>query len=339
MTKEKKLYLTAGFLSIVSILLGFIAFSIIIVCTPLHTLLLKGNSTHEYKLYDYEDPIVPIIEDPNQVSLLKDFHSALESFPEYTFLEKINQSLDIQYFCGSESFAPDNINIFEHDGTNYITVNQLLLNKEAFNAERIPLHCGNGFDETSYIVSPDYHISVILGSNYLKYFNIGDVISALNYYEVPTYMVVQGFAEKGACATVNGVTIDLDNYIITASPLFNFMPESFDETRYHGLLYFQKLCLGAEHDSFDGGVLILEREIQMPALVMPRKAGNLPTDDQIVQRVALLQYALCQPVQAGYIDVVGHAPHSLAARIEMPMALSLANFPGTKCAFGTRFVT
>lgn len=109
MTKEKKLYLTAGFLSIVSILLGFIAFSIIIVCTPLHTLLLKGNSTHEYKLYDYEDPIVPIIEDPNQVSLLKDFHSALESFPEYTFLEKINQSLDIQYFCGSESFAPDNI--------------------------------------------------------------------------------------------------------------------------------------------------------------------------------------------------------------------------------------
>lgn len=99
MTKEKKLYLTAGFLSIVSILLGFIAFSIIIVCTPLHTLLLKGNSTHEYKLYDYEDPIVPIIEDPNQVSLLKDFHSALESFPEYTFLEKINQSLDIQYFC------------------------------------------------------------------------------------------------------------------------------------------------------------------------------------------------------------------------------------------------
>lgn len=241
MTKEKKLYLTAGFLSIVSILLGFIAFSIIIVCTPLHTLPLKGNSTHEYKLYDYEDPIVPIIEDPNQVSLLKDFHSALESFPEYTFLEKINQSLDIQYFCGSESFAPDNINIFEHDGTNYITVNQLLLNKEAFNAERIPLHCGNGFDETSYIVSPDYHISVILGSNYLKYFNIGDVISALNYYEVPTYMVVQGFAEKGACATVNGVTIDLDNYIITASPLFNFMPESFDETRYHGLLYFQKI--------------------------------------------------------------------------------------------------
>lgn len=115
---------------------------------------------------------------------------------------------------------------------------------------------------------------------------------------------------------------------------------SVDEHQ-HTVLRFevQKLCLGAEHDSFDGGVLILEREIQMPALVMPRKAGNLPADDQIVQRVALLQYALCQPVQAGYIDVVGHAPHSLAARIEMPMALSLENFPGTKCAFGTRFVT
>ena len=115
---------------------------------------------------------------------------------------------------------------------------------------------------------------------------------------------------------------------------------SVDEHQ-HTVLRFevQKLCLGAEHDSLDGGVLILEREIQMPALVMPRKAGNFPADDQIVQRVALLQNALCQPVQAGYIDVVGHAPHSLAARIEMPMALSLANFPGTKCAFGTRFVT
>ena len=77
----------------------------------------------------------------------------------------------------------------------------------------------------------------------------------------------------------------------------------------------------------------------MPALVMAGKAGNLPADDQIIERVALGQYLFGQSVQAGYIDVVGHAPHSLAAKIEIPMALSLANRPGTKCAPGTRVVT
>ena len=35
-------------------------------------------------------------------------------------------------------------------------------------------------------------------------------------------------------------------------------------------------------------------------------------------------------VEAGYIDVVCHAPCSLAARMDTPMALSLANLPGTK---------
>ena len=198
MTKEKKLYLTAGFLSIVSILLGFIAFSIIIVCTPLHTLLIKvtRHMNTSFMIMKTQSFLLSKIESGIVVKRLS-FSAGI--FSGIYIFRKINQSLDIQYFCGSESFAPDNINIFEHDGTNYITVNQLLLNKEAFNAERIPLHCGNGFDETSYIVSPDYHISVILGSNYLKYFNIGDVISALNYYEVPTYMVVQGFAEKCLC--------------------------------------------------------------------------------------------------------------------------------------------
>ena len=34
--------------------------------------------------------------------------------------------------------------------------------------------------------------------------------------------------------------------------------------------------------------------------------------------------------QGGYIDVFGHALISLAARMDTPMALSLANLPGTK---------
>ena len=76
----------------------------------------------------------------------------------------------------------------------------------------------------------------------------------------------------------------------------------------------------------------------MPAFVVPDKAGNFAADDDIVQRVALRQHLLGQTVEVGYLYKVGHAPHSLAASTAMPMALSLANFAGTKRASGRRAV-
>ena len=74
----------------------------------------------------------------------------------------------------------------------------------------------------------------------------------------------------------------------------------------------------------------------MAAFVVAHKTRDLAADDQIVQRLALGKHLPGQAVQAGYIDVVCHAPCSLAARIDTPMALSLANLPGTNRAPGTR---
>ena len=85
-----------------------------------------------------------------------------------------------------------------------------------------------------------------------------------------------------------------------------------------------------EHHAFDRGALILEREIAMAALVMPGKIGDFPADNQIIQRFTLFQNLLCQQIERCYIDKVGHCPTSLAARMETPMALSLAKRPGTK---------
>ena len=68
----------------------------------------------------------------------------------------------------------------------------------------------------------------------------------------------------------------------------------------------------------------------MAAFVMARKVGNLAADGEVIQWFALLQHLFSQQVQGGYIDVFGHALISLAARMDTPMALSLANLPGTK---------
>ena len=68
----------------------------------------------------------------------------------------------------------------------------------------------------------------------------------------------------------------------------------------------------------------------MAAFVMARKVGNLAADDEVIQWFALLQHLFSQQVQGGYIDVFGDALISLAARMDTPMALSLANLPGTK---------
>ena len=108
----------------------------------------------------------------------------------------------------------------------------------------------------------------------------------------------------------------------------------------HPVLRFkrQKPRLTAEHHRLDPGVFVLEGKVDMPAFVVPDKAGNFAADDDIVQRVALRQHLLCQAVEVGYLYKVCHTPHSLAASTAMPMALSLANFAGTKRASGRRAV-
>ena len=108
----------------------------------------------------------------------------------------------------------------------------------------------------------------------------------------------------------------------------------------HPVLRFkrQKPRLTAEHYRLDPCIFVLEGKVDMPAFVVADKAGDLAADDDIVQRVALRQHLFCQAVEVGYLYKVGHAPHSLAASTAMPMALSLANFAGTKRASGRRAV-
>ena len=86
----------------------------------------------------------------------------------------------------------------------------------------------------------------------------------------------------------------------------------------------------SEHHTLDGGVFIFQGKVAVAAFVMARKVGNLAADDEVIQWFALLQHLFSQQVQGGYIDVFGHALISLAARMDTPMALSLANLPGTK---------
>ena len=88
--------------------------------------------------------------------------------------------------------------------------------------------------------------------------------------------------------------------------------------------------LFSEHHTLDGGVFIFQGKVAVAAFVMARKVGNLAADDEVIQWFALLQHLFSQQVQGGYIDVFGHALISLAARMDTPMALSLANLPGTK---------
>ena len=62
-------------------------------------------------------------------------------------------------------------------------------------------------------------------------------------------------------------------------------------------------------------------------------------DDQLAEGFALLQELPDIGVQFVDPDILGHAPTSLAASSATPMALSLANLPGTNRAPGRRAVT
>ncbi len=240
---RKKCTLQCLIYTILSVLLGCFAWSLVVVSTPLHTLLPNGNANYEYKLYDLEDPIDPYMEDLELLSVLKNYYTDVRSLSDYHFYEKIKQPLKIQYFTGAELFSleKEEGDLFSHNEVTYVTVNQVLMNHEALLSGNIQIQSGSGMDENAYRVSEDYMIPVILGYDYIDYFEVGDILTALNYYETVTKMKVYGFAKKGTCVTIKGENVVLDNYIISASPTFDFVPSTADEARFHALLYFQKI--------------------------------------------------------------------------------------------------
>lgn len=227
----------------VSVLLLTLSWFLIIQVTPIRHCFSNSNYSIKYSIYDEEDPIDDIISDPTRVASLKKYYKDLTELDDYSFYEEIYQPADIQYFDDSELFSPDTTrpNIFLNNGTQYITVNQLLLNRVAFEAQNFSLQLGELFTEEDYNIGSDYNIPVILGSDYLGKFKVNDRISCLNYYEVPTCMVVKGILEQNSSITLNEEEVELDKYIIAVSPNFNFFPKTEDEVLFHGLLYFQKI--------------------------------------------------------------------------------------------------
>ena len=101
----------------------------------------------------------------------------------------------------------------------------------------------------------------------------------------------------------------------------------------------QLLCIGTKHHGLYGTLLIFQSKIKMACFIMIRKIGNLTAQRNVRQNGVALQNAFYIPVQRRHADHIGHAPTSFAAIMATPMALSLANCPGTKQTSRSRAVT
>src|SRR5699024_5681046 len=101
----------------------------------------------------------------------------------------------------------------------------------------------------------------------------------------------------------------------------------------------QPLGVRAEHHRLDAALAVPQGEIAVAALGVADKVCHFPPQRQVVQKVAAVQPGLDIAVESGDGDHFSHKPASLAARMDTPMALSLAYWAGTKRTAGSRRCT
>src|SRR5699024_12034251 len=89
----------------------------------------------------------------------------------------------------------------------------------------------------------------------------------------------------------------------------------------------------------DAALAVPQGEIAVAAFGVADKVGHLAPQGQVVQKVAAVQQGLDIAVEGGDGDHFSHRPASLAARMDTPMALSLAYWAGTNCTAGRRHWT
>lgn len=210
------------------------------------------NNTSEFYIrlvdnYLNDDDLSSLYEINDAEDLLKKFNGELNErydFYEITFqaFQSLNYlEIDDKFFkkYGRSKDTIKNQEI-EIDGKRrYVSsLNTVQVNQKAYDKFLSDISKGRGFQSKDFLCNKfdEKNIPVILGYDYMDYYDIGDVFE-LNYLEMDMKMEVIGFFENNMVLHIDNIEYMLNTYI--CSPYFQIIaPPATDAERLFQLRYY-----------------------------------------------------------------------------------------------------
>lgn len=125
----------------------------------------------------------------------------------------------------------------------YVTsLNTVQVNKKFFDSYLASMEKGDKFIDDDYILSMTENIPVLLGYNYMPYYNIGDTLK-LNYLGSDMTFYIKGFLSKKMGFKMDNKNIIMDNYICVPSfkiKMASQQTDSEQDTLFKMRYYLQK---------------------------------------------------------------------------------------------------
>ena len=125
----------------------------------------------------------------------------------------------------------------------YVTsLNTVQVNKNFFDSYLASMEKGDKFIDDDYILSMTENIPVLLGYNYMPYYNIGDTLK-LNYLGNDMTFYIKGFLSKNLGFKMDNKNIIMDNYICVPSfkiKMASQQTDSEQDTLFKMRYYLQK---------------------------------------------------------------------------------------------------
>lgn len=164
---------------------------------------------------------------------LKEFNLTLNS--DFDFYEITFQPLQsLQYFNLDNKFIHRNRNgviknqeiVIEGEKCYVTSLSTIQVNNNAYNKFLNSLAKGDSFKAEDFNYENDNIIPIILGNDYLQYYDVGEIIK-LNYLQRNIDFKIIGFLNKNTVLTINDFDYVLDTYI--CMPSFQIKNEFINE--------------------------------------------------------------------------------------------------------------
>lgn len=197
-----------------------------------------------YHIIDSLENVSDVLNGGAPLVNLKSFYEVLADGPGYTYLEAIIQPVYVADFNG------DNIHLYGYEdglweadtsinGVYHSYVKGMMINENSQVEYRLQVSLGRTFKQPDFVMSEE-PISVLMGSTYQDFYQVGDII-AINHLNKSLRAEVIGFLAEDEAILVRGHMEYLDRYIVIPAVTCPAEPLTKEDQVFQGINYLHKV--------------------------------------------------------------------------------------------------
>lgn len=188
-------------------------------------------------LYD-ADEFADSLNNPVMINKLSDFYNSMSDSELWKIISAFDQQIEIENFKGGKSFYYNSDEYLETHKDVQPSIKSLQINRTGYEFYGLQVICGNEIDWDGINYNDD--VPILLGYNYKKIYDIGDIIKVKFYFR-QLNLRVEGFLESNSNMLYKTqADFSLDDYIVIPYPdkLWHIDLDNIDDSEFDRILFF-----------------------------------------------------------------------------------------------------